>query len=129
MRGITDHPDDFDREWAYRRGYAHGALAHERERRIIALAAKLEISGPCGERSGSGGDGKTQVARPRAPLTGARAGVRCRWTFICCCSDLNDRPARYTVSLHSAVRVQAIELSQKGDAEEARVSPPRPNQL
>ena len=27
MRGITDHPDDFDREWAYRRGYAHGAEA------------------------------------------------------------------------------------------------------
>ena len=25
MRGITDHPDDFDREWAYRRDYAHGA--------------------------------------------------------------------------------------------------------
>jgi hypothetical protein len=23
MRGTTDHPDDFDREWAYRRGYAH----------------------------------------------------------------------------------------------------------
>ena len=27
MSGITDHPDDFDREWAYRRGYAHGAEA------------------------------------------------------------------------------------------------------
>ena len=27
MRSITDHPDDFDREWAYRRGYAHGAEA------------------------------------------------------------------------------------------------------
>lgn len=27
MRGITDHPDDFDRERAYRRGYAHGAEA------------------------------------------------------------------------------------------------------
>ena len=27
MPGITDHPDDFDREWAYRRGYAHGAAA------------------------------------------------------------------------------------------------------
>jgi hypothetical protein len=27
MRGITEHPDDFDREWAYRRGYAHGAEA------------------------------------------------------------------------------------------------------
>jgi hypothetical protein len=27
MPGITDHPDDFDREWAYRRGYAHGAEA------------------------------------------------------------------------------------------------------
>ena len=27
MHGITDHPDDFDREWAYRRGYAHGAEA------------------------------------------------------------------------------------------------------
>ena len=27
MRGISDHPDDFDREWAYRRGYAHGAEA------------------------------------------------------------------------------------------------------
>jgi hypothetical protein len=27
MRGNTDHPDDFDREWAYRRGYAHGAEA------------------------------------------------------------------------------------------------------
>ena len=27
MRGITDHPDDFDREWAYRRGYAHGTEA------------------------------------------------------------------------------------------------------
>ena len=27
MRGITDHPDDFDREWAYRRGYAHSAEA------------------------------------------------------------------------------------------------------
>ena len=25
MRGITDHPDEFDREWAYRRGYAHMA--------------------------------------------------------------------------------------------------------
>jgi hypothetical protein len=24
MRGITDYPDDFDREWAYRTGYAHG---------------------------------------------------------------------------------------------------------
>ena len=23
----TDHPDDHDREWAYRRGYAHGAAA------------------------------------------------------------------------------------------------------
>ena len=27
MPGITGHPDDFDREWAYRRGYAHGAAA------------------------------------------------------------------------------------------------------
>ena len=27
MPGITDHPDDSDREWAYRRGYAHGAEA------------------------------------------------------------------------------------------------------
>ena len=27
MRGTTDHPDDFDREWACRRGYAHGAEA------------------------------------------------------------------------------------------------------
>jgi hypothetical protein len=27
MPNITDHPDDFDREWAYRRGYAHGAAA------------------------------------------------------------------------------------------------------
>ena len=27
MRGITDHTDDFDRKWAYRRGYAHGAEA------------------------------------------------------------------------------------------------------
>jgi hypothetical protein len=27
MPGITDHPDDFDREWAYRRGYAHDAAA------------------------------------------------------------------------------------------------------
>jgi hypothetical protein len=27
MPGITDHPDDFDREWADRRGYAHGAEA------------------------------------------------------------------------------------------------------
>ena len=27
MPGMTDHPDDFDREWAYRRGYAHGAEA------------------------------------------------------------------------------------------------------
>ena len=27
MHGITDHPDDSDREWAYRRGYAHGAGA------------------------------------------------------------------------------------------------------
>jgi hypothetical protein len=27
MRGNTHHPDDFDREWAYRRGYAHGAEA------------------------------------------------------------------------------------------------------
>ena len=27
MPGISDHPDDFDREWAYRRGYAHGAEA------------------------------------------------------------------------------------------------------
>jgi hypothetical protein len=23
----ADHPDDHDREWAYRRGYAHGAAA------------------------------------------------------------------------------------------------------
>jgi hypothetical protein len=27
MPGITHHPDDFDREWAYRRGYTHGAEA------------------------------------------------------------------------------------------------------
>jgi hypothetical protein len=27
MSGITDHPDDFDREWAYGRGYAHSAEA------------------------------------------------------------------------------------------------------
>ena len=27
MPSITDHPDDFDREWAYRRGYGHGAEA------------------------------------------------------------------------------------------------------
>jgi hypothetical protein len=27
MPSVTDHPDDFDREWAYRRGYAHGAAA------------------------------------------------------------------------------------------------------
>ena len=27
MPNISDHPDDFDREWAYRRGYAHGAEA------------------------------------------------------------------------------------------------------
>jgi hypothetical protein len=27
MPNITDHPDDYDREWAYRRGYAHGAAA------------------------------------------------------------------------------------------------------
>jgi hypothetical protein len=25
MRSISDHPDDFDREWVYRWGYAHGA--------------------------------------------------------------------------------------------------------
>jgi hypothetical protein len=24
---IIDHPDNHDREWAYRRGYAHGAAA------------------------------------------------------------------------------------------------------
>jgi hypothetical protein len=27
MPNITGHPDDFDREWAYRRGNAHGAAA------------------------------------------------------------------------------------------------------
>jgi hypothetical protein len=27
MPSVTDHPDDFDRGWAYRRGYAHGAEA------------------------------------------------------------------------------------------------------
>jgi hypothetical protein len=27
MPSVTDHSDDFDREWAYRRGYAHGAVA------------------------------------------------------------------------------------------------------
>ena len=27
MPNVTDYPDDFDREWAYRRGYAHGAAA------------------------------------------------------------------------------------------------------
>jgi hypothetical protein len=35
MRGITDHPDDFDREWAYRRGYAHGAEA------VVAASASF----------------------------------------------------------------------------------------
>jgi hypothetical protein len=36
MPGVTDHPDDFDREWAYRRGYAHGAAAV-----VTALRAHL----------------------------------------------------------------------------------------
>ena len=36
MPGITDHPDDFDREWAYRRGYAHGA-----EAAVAALRPRL----------------------------------------------------------------------------------------
>ena len=35
MPGITDHPDDFDREWAYRRGYAHGAEAVVAALRLI----------------------------------------------------------------------------------------------
>jgi hypothetical protein len=33
---VSDHPDDADREWAYRRGYAHGAAAV-----IAALQAHL----------------------------------------------------------------------------------------
>jgi hypothetical protein len=36
MPGITDHPYDFDREWAYRRGYAHGA-----EAAVVALRPHL----------------------------------------------------------------------------------------
>jgi hypothetical protein len=43
MPGITDHPDDFDREWAYRRGYAHGAaavVARSRAERKCGLLAR-----------------------------------------------------------------------------------------
>ena len=46
MPGITDHPDDFDREWAYRRGYAG---AHQRRpeagggtRRFVWEAAQVD---------------------------------------------------------------------------------------
>jgi hypothetical protein len=41
MRGITDHPDDFDREWAYRIGYAHGA-----EAAVAALRPHLPEANP-----------------------------------------------------------------------------------
>jgi hypothetical protein len=37
MPGVTDRPDDFDRERAYRRGYAHGAAAV-----VAALRAHLQ---------------------------------------------------------------------------------------
>jgi hypothetical protein len=39
MRSISDHPDDFDREWAYRRGYAWGAEA-------VVAALRLHLSEP-----------------------------------------------------------------------------------
>jgi len=38
MPSVTDHPDDFDREWAYRRGYAHAAAAV-----VAALRSHLPV--------------------------------------------------------------------------------------
>jgi hypothetical protein len=46
MPGITDHPDDFDREWAYRRGFAHGAeaaVAAPRPHLPEAIRRKAEV--------------------------------------------------------------------------------------
>jgi hypothetical protein len=39
MGSISDHPDDFDREWAYRRGYAHGVKAG-----VAALYLKQSVA-------------------------------------------------------------------------------------
>jgi hypothetical protein len=46
MRGTADHPDDFDREWAYRRGYAHGVevvVAALRPHLPEAIRRKAEV--------------------------------------------------------------------------------------
>jgi hypothetical protein len=44
MSGITDHPDDFDREWAYRRGYAHGAEAAVAAPEAIRRKAEMRLA-------------------------------------------------------------------------------------
>ena len=48
MPNITDHPDNFYREWAYRRGNAHGAAAV-----IAALRPHLPLKSGAERRCGS----------------------------------------------------------------------------
>jgi hypothetical protein len=44
MRSISDHPDDFDREWAYHRGYAYGAEA-------VVAALRPHLPEPIGRKA------------------------------------------------------------------------------
>jgi hypothetical protein len=57
MCGITDHPDDFGREWAYRRGYA----------RAEAVVAALRLI--CPKQSGA----KRKCGSPVSQCLGGRS--------------------------------------------------------